>query len=214
METQSVGFVLPHWIYWGWLAVMPLVVIAIAKAKGVLPPVQYAPRSGGFEKLLDWISDRTGTFVALWSVNAVVIYTYEVTARYLFNMPTIWVHEASFLMFGMQYMLAGAYGLLYGAHVRVDVLYSKLSARHQAAMSVFTSVFFFIFVLAMLGTSWTFFRGSIEIDERSIETWQVHFWPVKAMMLLGTVLILLAGISQLIKDIRTFELTLREGGVA
>ncbi|GAB3184550.1 TRAP transporter small permease subunit [Hydrogenophaga aquatica] len=214
MDTESVGFVLPHWIYWGWLAVMPLLIMALAKARGVMPAVPYHPQAKGGERLLDWISDRSGTFVALWSVNAVVIYTYEVTARYLFNMPTIWVHEASFLMFGMQYMLAGAYGLLHGAHVRVDVIYAKLTPRKQAAVSVFTSVFFFVFVLAMLGTSWTFFKGSIDIDERSIETWQVHYWPVKAMMFLGTLLILLAGVSQLIKDIRTFERTLREGGAA
>jgi TRAP-type mannitol/chloroaromatic compound transport system permease small subunit len=212
METESVGFVLPHWFYWGWLAIMPLILIALGKGKGVLEPVAYSPDAGPFERLIDWISDRTGLFVALWSVNAVVAYTYEVTARYLFNMPTIWVHESSFLLFGMQYMISGAYGLLYGSHVRVDVIYAKLSKQTQAAISVFTSVFFFIFVLAMLATSWRFFQGSIEIDERSVETWQIQYWPVKGMMLLGSVLILLAGISQLLKDIRAFEATVRAKG--
>lgn len=212
METESVGFVLPHWFYWGWLAIMPVLLIALGKRKGVLPQVPYSEGAGPLEKLIDWISDRTGLFVALWSVNAVLAYTYEVTARYLFNMPTIWVHESSYLLFGMQYMISGAYGLLTGAHVRVDVIYAKLSQQTRAAISVLTSVFFFIFVLAMCGTSWTFFKSSIEIDERSIETWQVHFWPVKGMMLLGALLILLAGISQLIKDIRAFEAAVREQG--
>ena len=36
METESVGFVLPHWFYWGWLAIMPLILIALGKGKGVL----------------------------------------------------------------------------------------------------------------------------------------------------------------------------------
>lgn len=207
METESIGFVMPHWFYWGWLGIMPLILIAVAKAKGVMPAVAYAEGAGPIERLIDWISDRTGLFVGLWSVNAVLAYTYEVTARYLFNMPTIWVHESSYLLFGMQYMIAGAYGMLYGSHVRVDVIYAKFSPRTQAAISVVTSVFLFLFVLALTFTSWQFFQGSIEIDERSVETWQIHYWPVKGMMFLGGVLITLAGISQLIKDIRAFERT-------
>jgi len=175
-----------------------------------LPPVPYDPDAGRFERMLDWISDRSGLFVSLWSVSAVLAYSYEVAARYLFNMPTIWVHEASFLLFGMQYMMAGAYGLLHGSHVRVDVLYTKLSGRHQAAVSVFTSVFFFIFILAMISTAYRFFVGSLAVDERSVETWQIQYWPVKGFMLLGACLILLAGISRLIKDVRTYETLLKK----
>lgn len=209
MNNESIGFVLPHAVYWGILILLPLALIAMAWKQGVVPAVPYETDAGPFERLLDWISDRTGLFVALWSVMAVFAYTYEVTARYLFNMPTIWVHESSFLLFGMQYMMAGAYGLLHGSHVRVDVLYTKLSLRKQAALSVFTSVFFFIFVLAMMSTAYRFFFDSLGMDERSVETWQVHYWPVKMMMLVGACLIFLAGVSRLIKDIRIYEKQLR-----
>jgi TRAP-type mannitol/chloroaromatic compound transport system permease small subunit len=207
--TESIGFVLPHWLYWGWLAIVPLLLIGVAWKTDIVPAVPYEPDAGAFEKLLDWISDRSGLFVSLWSVMAVFAYTYEVVARYLFNMPTIWVHESSFLLFGMQYMMAGAYGLLHGSHVRVDVLYTKLSQRRQAALSVITSVFFFIFIFAMMGTAYRFFFESLAQDERSVETWQVQYWPVKGMMLLGACLILLAGISRLIKDIRIYEKQLK-----
>lgn len=207
--TESIGFVLPHWLYWGWLAIVPLLLIGVAWKTDIVPAVPYEPDAGAFEKLLDWISDRSGLFVSLWSVMAVFAYTYEVAARYLFNMPTIWVHESSFLLFGMQYMMAGAYGLLHGSHVRVDVLYTKLSQRRQAALSVITSVFFFIFIFAMMGTAYRFFFESLAQDERSVETWQVQYWPVKGMMLLGACLILLAGISRLIKDIRIYEKQLK-----
>jgi TRAP-type mannitol/chloroaromatic compound transport system permease small subunit len=209
MNTESIGFVLPHTVYWGFLSLVPLALLAVAWKQGVVPAVPYEPDAGPFEKLIDWTSDRSGLFVSLWSVMAVFAYTYEVTARYLFNMPTIWVHESSFLLFGMQYMMAGAYGLLHGSHVRVDVLYTKLSQRRQAALSVFTSVFFFIFIVAMMGTAYRFFFDSLAQDERSVETWQVHYWPVKMLMLVGACLIMLAGISRLIKDIRIYEKQLR-----
>jgi TRAP-type mannitol/chloroaromatic compound transport system permease small subunit len=209
MSLESIGFVLPHSVYWSILTLVPLALLGAAWKQGIVPKVPYDVDAGAFEKILDWISDRTGLFVALWSVMAVLAYTYEVTARYLFNMPTIWVHESSFLLFGMQYMMAGAYGLLHGSHVRVDVIYTKLSLRKQAAVSVFTSVFFFIFIAAMMGTSYRFFFGSFAMDERSVETWQIQYWPVKLLMLVGACLIMLAGISRLLKDIRIYEKQLR-----
>lgn len=209
MNLESIGFVLPHTMYWGMLTFVPLALLAVAWKQGIVPAVPYEADAGPFEKLLDWTSDRSGLFVALWSVMAVFAYSYEVAARYLFNMPTIWVHESSFLLFGMQYMMAGAYGLLHGSHVRVDVLYTKLSQRRQAALSVVTSVFFFIFIFAMISTANRFFFDSLAQDERSVETWQVQYWPVKMLMLVGACLILLAGISRLIKDIRIYEKQLR-----
>lgn len=107
-ELKGFGFVMPHWAYWGWLAVMPLLLIAAARAKGMLPEVKHEEGASVFERTVDWLSDRTGMFVALWSVNAVLAYTYEVTMRYAFNQPTIWVHGSSYLLFGMQYVIAGA----------------------------------------------------------------------------------------------------------
>lgn len=211
-DLQGFGFVMPHWAYWGWLAVMPLLLIALAQRKGVLPVVEHAEGASAFERVVDWMSDRSGIFVALWSVNAVFAYTYEVLMRYAFNQPTIWVHESSYLLFGMQYALAGAYGLLHGAHVRVDVIYTKLSMRARSAVDVITSVFFFAFVLVMISTGWRFFSDSFNQGERSLETWQIQYWPVKGFLLLGAVLILFAGISHLIKDIRRFETACREHG--
>jgi TRAP-type mannitol/chloroaromatic compound transport system permease small subunit len=162
-----------------------------------------------FTRAIDRLSEQSGVFVALWTVNAVCVYFYEVISRYLFDAPTIWAHQASYLMFGMQYLLAGAFALLHGAHVRVDVLYVKLPPRGQIGMDIFTSTFFFIFALALLGSCWQFFVNSLDMLERTDETWQVQFYPVKGMMVLGAVLLTLAGVSKLIKDARLFA---RSGG--
>lgn len=218
------GFVLPHWFYWFWLGVMPLLVFlvlgwkyreSVTEARGVRTdemalevlaqedPALHVP-GNRFTRVIDWISNASGIFVALWTVNAVVAYFYEVVMRYLFNMPTIWVHEASYLLFGMQYLLAGAFALLHGSHVRVDIIYTMLPPRQRVSLDIFTSVFFFIFALALIGTSWNFFANSYAMGETTVETWGIQHWPVKGMMLLGAVLLILAGISKLIKDITLF----------
>jgi TRAP-type mannitol/chloroaromatic compound transport system permease small subunit len=107
-------------------------------------------------------------------------------------------------MFGMQYLLAGGFALLHGDHVRVDVVYIKLPRRAQIGMDIFTSTFFFIFAIALAGSCWRFFFDSVDMREVTEETWQVQFYPVKGMMVLGGILLTLAGLSKLIKDIQLF----------
>ena len=142
-----------------------------------------------------------GEFVSYWSIIAVFVYYYEVIARYVFNSPTNWAHEAMFLMFGMQYLIAGGFCLRENAHVRVDVIYTRLSKRTQAIMDVITSMFFFIFVLTLLVTGWIFFHDAFSIREVSFTEWGIQYWPVKFVLPLGAVLLLLQGISQLVKDV-------------
>ena len=218
--SESTNFILPHWLYWGWLAIMPpLFMWLTRKTASAEPapdeetalhelaeedPALHAP-GNRLTHALDWMSEQSGVFVALWTVNAVCAYFYEVVSRYLFDAPTIWVHQASYLMFGMQYVLAGAFALLHGDHVRVDVVYIKLPRRGQVGVDIFTSLFFFIFALALIGTSWSFFMGSLQMWEVTDETWRIQFYPVKGMMVLGSALLMLAGLSKLIKDIQLFR---------
>ncbi len=154
-----------------------------------------------FNRMVSRINGFVGELVAWWSVLAVFVYYYEVIARYVFNSPTNWAHEAMFLMFGMQYLLAGGYVLREGAHVRVDVVYLRLSKRGKALVDILTSVFFFIFTLTLIWTGWTFFMDSYQVNEVSFTEWAVQYWPIKFALPLGGALLLLQGLAQLLKDI-------------
>jgi len=162
------------------------------------------PTLGLHTRFTDWIEAinvRAGEFVAYWAVISVFVYYYEVIARFVFNSPTNWVHESMFLMYGMQYMIAGAYAYREDQHVRVDVIYTKFSPRGKAAADIFTSVFFFIFIGVLFWTSWRFAADSIGNDEHSFTEWGVQYWPIKLMMPIGAGLLFLQGIVKLIKDI-------------
>lgn len=112
---------------------------------------------------IDRLSLFCGEFVAYWAVIAVFVYYYEVIARYVFNSPTSWAHEAMYLMFGMQYLIAGAYAMLTESHVRVDIFYAPLSRPRKAWVDLLTSVFFFIFAGTLLVTSWIFAMDAIAV---------------------------------------------------
>ncbi len=94
MSTYT-NFVLPHWLYWGWLAVMPPVFMWLTRGarESITPdeetavkvlaehdPALHAP-GNVFTRVLDWLSEQSGLFVSLWTVNAVCVYFFEVVLR-------------------------------------------------------------------------------------------------------------------------------------
>lgn len=165
---------------------------------------EYSPAAQVHRPWLDWIdkvNGYVGEFICYWSIIAVFVYYYEVIARYFFNSPTNWAHESMFLMFGMQYMLAAGYTLREGGHVHVDIIYNHFSDRMKALVDALTSVFFFIFAIAILWTGWTFFMDSVQIWEVSFTEWAIAYWPVKLAIPVGALLLTLQGFTRLFKDI-------------
>jgi TRAP-type mannitol/chloroaromatic compound transport system permease small subunit len=154
-----------------------------------------------FTDAIERVNVKAGEYVAYWAVISVFVYYYEVIARFLYNSPTNWVHESMFLMYGMQYMISGAYAYREDQHVRVDVIYSKLSPRGKAIADIVSSVFFFIFTLTLLWTGGRFALDAVNNAETSFTEWGVQYWPVKLTIPIGAALIVLQGISKLIKDI-------------
>ena len=176
-----------------------------------LPPMPSAPRPpvvGGFARGVNAVNGGVGEFVSYWTLIAVFIFYYEVIARYVFNSPTIWAHESMYLIFGMQYMLAGGFCLRENAHVRVDVFYLRMSPRRRALADVCTSAFFFIFAGALTATGWIFFFDAYLIKEVSFTEWAIAYYPIKFALPLGGALIFAQGIVRLMHDLRT----LRQGG--
>jgi TRAP-type mannitol/chloroaromatic compound transport system permease small subunit len=167
------------------------------------PPPEVPGPMGRIARGIDAMVRVVGELVAYWSVLAVLAYYFEVISRYVFNSPTNWVHESTFLMFGMQYMIAGAYAYRGESHVRVDLIYTKLSVRGKAMCDVIGSLFFFIFVGTMLWTGWTFAGDAVRGGEVSFTEWGIQYWPVKLTIPIGAALLLLQGIARLIKDIHT-----------
>ncbi len=178
------------------------------KVSDLEPPTVTAPRRDIHNPVvdfIDWINGWVGEFIAYWSVMAVFVYFYEVLARYVFNSPTNWAHEGMFLMFGMQYLLAGGYAAREDAHVRVDIIYEQLSERAKAITDIVTSIFFFIFTVTLLVTGTIFVLDAISVWEVSFTEWSIQYWPVKFSITIGALLIILQGVAKLIRDVIYFR---------
>ncbi len=163
----------------------------------------------GWTGWIDRLSFYAGEFVSYWMVIAVIAYYFEVVARYVFNSPTVWVHEGMFLMFGMQYLIAGAYAALTEAHVKVDVFYAKWSPLRKAVVDLFTSIFYFIFAGTLLVTGWIFAMDATVVNEVSFSEWQIAYWPFKWAIVVGGALLILQGVSKLMQDLTTVRNSLQ-----
>ncbi|MFN4231557.1 TRAP transporter small permease subunit [Thermus sp.] len=151
--------------------------------------------------LIDALSLGSGRLVAWLTLLAVLILTAEVVRRYFFNAPTQWAHEVSTLLFGLLYVLAGAYALKEKAHVGVDVFYSRLPRKGQAWVNLLGFVFLVLFAGTLLVYGWKFFLASWQDREFSLANQAIPIFPFKLAIPLGAALLLLQGLANAIRDL-------------
>lgn len=86
---------------------------------------------------LDKIIDKTSQLLSLLFVFTVMISFYEVVSRYLFNAPTIWVHETASFLGGSLFVIGGSYALATDKHVRVVLIYDSVSQTTRHYLNIF-----------------------------------------------------------------------------
>src|SRR5687768_6990672 len=123
------------------------------------------------QKLLlgvDRISTALGKAFAWLIVALTVLITWEVLSRKLFNSSHPWTFDAQMMMYGVMFMMAGAYTLAKNGHVRGDVLYGFFPPRVQASIDLVLYVVFFIpGIVALVWAGWDFFQISLAQNEHS-----------------------------------------------
>jgi TRAP-type mannitol/chloroaromatic compound transport system permease small subunit len=97
-----------------------------------------------FLYMIDGISTWTGNAAAWLIIALMSLVCVEVFKRYIMNMPTAWIFDASNMLYGTLFMICGAYALAQNDHVRGDFLYSSMRPRMQASLDLALYVMFFI----------------------------------------------------------------------
>ena len=127
--------------------------------------------------------------------------TYEVVARYFFNQPTIWSMEINQYLLCAYIALAGGYTALHGAHVNVEILYERFSAKKRAVVDLITSAFFFILIAVLIWKSGMAAYETFIYNETSDSLLSFPLFPSKVTIPLGGVLILLQVTANLIRNL-------------
>jgi TRAP-type mannitol/chloroaromatic compound transport system permease small subunit len=117
---------------------------------------------------VDKLSTAIGKTASWLIVVLTLAICYEVFARYVLSAPTDWAFDASYILYGALFLLAGPYTLARNGHVRGDFLYRQWPVKRQAAFDlVLYFLFFFPGILALVYAGYQFANFSWFIGERS-----------------------------------------------
>jgi TRAP-type mannitol/chloroaromatic compound transport system permease small subunit len=154
-------------------------------------------------RAIDRFTDRSGTIFSWLTFILVLAVSYEVIARYVFNAPTIWVFDVTYMAYGSLFMLGAAYALHKGAHIRTDFFWEQFSIRKKGVIDTISYLLFFFPGLTMiLVISGHEALYSWQINETSDQTaWRPILYPFKAVVPLACLLLLVQGISELLKSL-------------
>ena len=155
----------------------------------------------GLSKKIDAVSEWTGRVFSYLLIPLTLCVVFEVVTRYL-DHPTIWTFEMSNFLFGAHFMLVAAYGLLMKSHVSIDLVSSQFSGRTQAIVSLIcyaTMYLPFIAIFTYYGFAYSY--NSWGMLENSWSAWGPPLYPIKTVIPVTAVLLLLQGISEVIKTV-------------
>ncbi|WP_341921546.1 TRAP transporter small permease subunit [Polaromonas sp. YR568] len=165
--------------------------------------------------------DRFSTWIGkacAWSVVLLtVLISWEVFSRYVLNRPHAWVLDAQIMLYGLLFMMAGAYTLSKNGHVRGDVLYGFLRPRTQAIVDLTLYIIFFLpGVIALTWAGWTYANESLAIREQTFNADPLPVYPFKFVIPVSGFVLLLQGIVEIIRCIQCIQTgawPVREGDV-
>lgn len=156
----------------------------------------------GIEGLSAWVGHLMG-----WAALAMILIgAFNAIARYVgrwfgANLSSNAYLEMQWYLFSAVFLLGASYGLSKGSHVRVDVLYSRFSARSQAWVNLLGGVFFLLpFVLTSMWLSWGPIFRSWQIREGSPDPGGLARYPIKTVILVGFALLFAQGIAEVAKS--------------
>lgn len=160
-----------------------------------------------FSRAVDRLNDRIGSAVKWLTLIMVLVGSFNAVARWATRFSGVSLSsnaytDTQWYLFSLVFLLGAAYGLNQDIHVRVDVLYSRLSEKGRAWIDLVGSVVFLVpFCAMMLWVSFPMVRVSWAIREASADPGGLPRYPIKAVILIAFFLLLLQGLSEIVKRI-------------
>jgi len=154
-------------------------------------------------KWTDKINDRLGSATSWLVLVLILVITYDVIVRYLFQTSSVAMQELEWHLFAIIFLLSAGYTLKIDDHVRVDVFYSRFSVKKQAWINLLGSLFFLIpFCVILIVASENFVLISFGVGETSPDAGGLPArYILKAFIPVSFFFLLLQGIAILFKSI-------------
>lgn len=150
---------------------------------------------------IDKINKTIGEIFAWILLPMIVFCTFEVFSRYVLNSPTVWAWELIIQIWGLMLMTCGGYCYWKGSFVGVDVLFNKFPQRVKYIIGAVTAVLVLIAMALTFIFGWKMFYAAFLRNERISSVWGSPMWTIRFWVPLGSGLMFIQGVSELIKNI-------------
>lgn len=149
------------------------------------------------DRMSTWIGQAFSWLIVVLTLHV----SWEVFARYALDAPRAWAFDAMIMLYGTLFMMAGAYTLSKGGHVRGDVLYGFFRPRTQASIDLVLYIVFFIpGVVALAWAGYFYAAESWAINEHSTITYEgPPIYPFKTVIPIAGVALLLQGMVEIVR---------------
>lgn len=145
-----------------------------------------------------WMGKRLAWLILL----AVIIATVNAILRKTLDLSSNSWLELQWVLFSMVFLLCSSWTLLDNEHIRIDIVSNMMSKRTRDTIDVIGHIFFLLpLCVVMIITGGPFFWRSYELNEQSGNAGGLPQWPAKSLIIIGFTLLLVQGISELIKRI-------------
>lgn len=155
-----------------------------------------------FSQLIDAINDRVGRAIGWLVLAAVLVSAGNAVMRYSFSLSSNAWLEIQWYLFSAIFLLGAGYTLKKNEHVRIDVIAGRFSKRGQARIDILGGLLFLMpMAVIIMYLSWPMFMQSYLGHEISGDAGGLIRWPVKLLIPVGFALLVLQGLSEIIKRI-------------
>ena len=154
--------------------------------------------SRGIDAFTRWLGKRLAWLILV----AVVVSALNATVRKTFDISSNSWLELQWVLFSIVFLLCSSWTLLDNEHIRIDIVNNLLPKQVRNSIDVIGHAFFLIpLCIVMIITGGPFFMRSVEINEQSGNAGGLPQWPAKSLIIIGFTLLVVQGISELIKRI-------------
>jgi TRAP-type mannitol/chloroaromatic compound transport system permease small subunit len=155
---------------------------------------------------IDDLNQRVGRTAGWLALAAVLVSAGNAMVRYLFDTSANAWLELQWYLFAGLFLLCAGYTLQHGQHVRVDVVYVRFPRRVQLWIDIFGMLFFLLpMAILILVLSWPVFMQALTSGEVSTNAGGLLLWPARLLVPIGFLLLVLQGVSELIKRIAILQ---------
>lgn len=151
---------------------------------------------------VDWLNDRFGTIAKVAVIASCFISAGNALIRYGLSISSNAWLEIQWYLFAACVMLGASQVLRVNEHVRVDLIYGRLSGRGKVFVDLFGLVFFLVPMTAIMAwLSWPLFAEMLRTGEMSGNAGGLIRWPAMLMLPLGFLLVLLQSLGEIVKRV-------------